>query len=73
MGYSGIVIGQPVYSTAFVVVDFEQLFTPAFTCSSSRSTMRTPEQTCEICSKQTIKTSERRQWCHSGAFIVDFS
>ena len=27
---------------------------------------------CEICSKLTIKTPERRQWCHSGVFIVNF-
>ena len=27
---------------------------------------------CEICSKLTIKTSERRQWHRSGAFIVNF-
>ena len=26
---------------------------------------------CEICSKLTIKTLERRQWSHSGIFIVD--
>ena len=27
---------------------------------------------CEICSKLTIKTSERPQWCRSGVFIVNF-
>ena len=27
---------------------------------------------CEICSKLTIKTPERRQWCCSGVFIVNF-
>ena len=27
---------------------------------------------CEICSKLTIKTLERRQWRHSGVFIVHF-
>ena len=27
---------------------------------------------CEICSKLTIKTSERRQWGGSGAFIFNF-
>ena len=27
---------------------------------------------CEICSKLTIKTPERRHWCRSGAFILDF-
>ena len=27
---------------------------------------------CEICSKSTIKTSEQRQWCHSGVFIDKF-
>ena len=26
---------------------------------------------CEICSKLTIKTSERRHWRHSGVFIVN--
>ena len=27
---------------------------------------------CEICSKLTIKTPERRQWCRSGVFIVNY-
>ena len=27
---------------------------------------------CEICSKLTINTPERRQWRHSGVFIVNF-
>ena len=27
---------------------------------------------CEICSKLIIKTPERRQWCRSGVFIVNF-
>ena len=27
---------------------------------------------CEICSKLTIKTPERRQWRRSGAFIVNY-
>ena len=27
---------------------------------------------CEICSKLTTKTPERRQWRHSGVFIVNF-
>ena len=27
---------------------------------------------CEICSKLTIKTPERRQWRRSGFFIVNF-
>ena len=27
---------------------------------------------CEICSKLTIKTPERRHWRHSGVFIVNF-
>ena len=27
---------------------------------------------CEISSKSIIKTSERRQWCRSGVFIVNF-
>ena len=26
----------------------------------------------EICSKLAVKTSERRQWCRSGVFIVNF-
>ena len=25
---------------------------------------------CEICSKLTIKTPERRQWCRSGVFVI---
>ena len=27
---------------------------------------------CEICSKLTIKTSERRHWYRSGVFVVNF-
>ena len=27
---------------------------------------------CEICSKLTIKTPERHQWCRFGVFIVNF-
>ena len=27
---------------------------------------------CLICSKVTIKTPERRQWCRSGVYIVNF-
>ena len=27
---------------------------------------------CEICSKLTIKTPERHQWCRSGVFVVNF-
>ena len=27
---------------------------------------------CEICSKLTIKTPGRYQWCRSGAFTVNF-
>ena len=27
---------------------------------------------CEICSKSTIKTPERREWRRSGVFIVNF-
>ena len=27
---------------------------------------------CEICSKLTIKTPKRRQWCRSGVSIVNF-
>ena len=27
---------------------------------------------CEICSNLTIKTPERRQWRHSGVFVVNF-
>ena len=33
---------------------------------------RNPRKWCEICSKLTIKTPERRQWCRSGVFIVKF-
>ena len=36
---------------------------------------RSTKTMCEICSKLTIKTPERRHWCHlhrSGIFIVNF-
>ena len=32
---------------------------------------RNTRKKCEICSKLTIKTPERRQWCCSGVFIVN--
>ena len=34
---------------------------------------RNTRKMCEICSKLTIKTPERRQWRRSGAFIVDLN
>ena len=33
---------------------------------------RSTRTRCEICSKLTIKTPERRQWRRSGVFIVNF-
>ena len=33
---------------------------------------RTTRTRCEISSKLTIKTPERRQWRHSGVFIINF-
>ena len=33
---------------------------------------RNTRRRCEICSKLTIKTPERRHWCRSGVFIVNF-
>ena len=27
---------------------------------------------CEVCSKLTVKTPERRDWCCSGVFVVNF-
>ena len=33
---------------------------------------RNTKERCEICSKLTIKTSDQRQWCRSGVFIVNF-
>ena len=33
---------------------------------------RNTRKRCEICSKLTIKPPERRQWLHSGVFIVKF-
>ena len=47
-----------------------QIIQPAITCS--KLTIRTLEQEVKICSKLTIKTPERRQWRHSGVFIVNF-
>ena len=35
-------------------------------------TIETLEKRCEICSKLTIKTPERRQWRRPGVFIVNF-
>ena len=33
---------------------------------------RNTRRSCDICSKSTIKTPERRHWCRSGFFIVNF-
>ena len=33
---------------------------------------RTTRPSCEICSKLTIKITERRHWRRSGVFIVNF-
>ena len=33
---------------------------------------RNTRKRCEICSKLILKTPERRQWHHSGVFIVNF-
>ena len=40
---------------------------PAFTCNNRNNRTR-----CEIFSKLTVKTPERRQWHDSGVFIVNF-
>ena len=42
------------------------------TFTYSKLTVETLEQSCEICSKLTIKTPKRRQWCRFGVFIVSF-
>ena len=41
-----------------------------FICS--KSTKKNTRKWCEICSKLTIKTQERRHWCRSSIFIVNF-
>ena len=41
---------------------------PAGNCIFNRNT----RTRCELCSKLTIKTPERRQWRRSGVFIVNF-
>ena len=33
---------------------------------------RNTKTRCEVCSKLTIKTPERRSWCRSSVFIVNF-
>ena len=43
---------------------------PTFTCS--KLAIETLEQSCEICSKLTIKPPKRRQWYRFGGFIVNF-
>ena len=43
---------------------------PAFTCSKFNN--KITRTSCEIYSKLTIKTPERRQWCRFGVFIVIF-
>ena len=35
-------------------------------------TNRNTRKRCQICSRLTIKTSDRRQWRRSGVFVVNF-
>ena len=44
-----------------------RLSQPGITCSNRNTRTR-----CEIYSEFTIKTTERREWCRSGVFIVNF-
>ena len=37
-----------------------------------KDNLRNTRTRCEICSKLTVKTPERRHWRHSGVFIVNF-
>ena len=50
------------FSTNTMVYDLLKSTQPVFTCSKLRTR-------CEICSKLTIKTSERRPWRRPGVFI----
>ena len=43
---------------------------PAIACSKLND--KNTRTSCEICSNLTIKTLERRHWCRSGVFIVNF-
>ena len=45
--------------------------TTKLTFTYSKSTIETRKR-CEICSELTIKTPERRHWCRSSVFIVNF-
>ena len=66
--------GASIASKSFLVFRkkncFSKLFTfffthQIFTCSKSIT------ETLEICSKLTIKTSEQRNWSHSGVFLFN--
>ena len=46
-------------------------FIPAGNCMF-KANNRSTRTWCEICSKLTIKTPERRQWFRSGVFTVNF-
>ena len=50
---------------------FSFILIPASICLLKINNINT-RLTCEICSKLTIKTSERCQWPRSGGFIVNF-
>ena len=43
-----------------------------FAVTCSKLTIETLEQSCEICSKLTIKTPKRHHWRRFGVFIVNF-
>ena len=58
------------FSSVFIV-DFKYVFVYWVYCMFKGNNRNTRTR-CEICSKLTIKTPERRYWRRSGVFIVNF-
>ena len=68
-------------ATNFVVLQSKHFAMPSFSFISFISPVniylfkvnnRSTRKRCEICSKLTIKTTERRHWLSSGVFIANF-
>ena len=52
--------------------NFTKKFFSQYKFTYSKVNNRSTRTSCEICSKLSLKTTERRQWHRSGVFIVNF-
>ena len=61
---------QPRYDSLYLLVAAYSKLTK--TKKPKKQTKKNTRTMCKICSRLTIKTSERRHWRRSGVFIVTF-